>query len=134
MIGKFGTHFGIHLTYDAYNCPIETLNNQDLIYKFLNSMTSSLKMRKLSDALVYKAEANNFKDPGGYSGFVIIAESHISVHTFDKRGFVSADVYSCKDFDSDMAVDLLNSFFKPGQVEVNMVIRGKKYPKKDIYK
>jgi len=36
------------------------------------------------------------KDPGGWSGFVIIAESHISIHTFPARRFVSIDVYTCK--------------------------------------
>lgn len=126
-------HFGLHLTYDAYGCPIEFLSKKEVVRKALNIIPKILKMRKLHQPFVLRALGNNIKDPGGFSGFVIIAESHVSIHTFDKRGFVSADIYSCKDFDIKSAIGELNKLFNPKKIETNIVIRGKEYPSGNIY-
>jgi S-adenosylmethionine decarboxylase len=91
-------------------------------------------MKKLSEPEIYRAEANEIKDPGGWTGFVVIAESHISIHTFPKRGFVSADVYTCK---NGMDVNLVKDFFKKAfslkDLEINFIKRGTKYPDNNIY-
>ena len=76
---------------------------------------------------------NNKKDPGGLSGFVLIAESHISIHRFPRRGFVTADVYSCQD-DLD-GVRLEHAFTKAlgaTSCETFEVIRGRHYPAADV--
>ena len=81
-----------------------------------------------------EAPDNNLKDPGGFSGFVIIAESHISLHTFPKRGFISADVYTCQNgLDREKIEKYLIEKFSLKQTEVNFVIRGTKYPETNIY-
>jgi S-adenosylmethionine/arginine decarboxylase-like enzyme len=70
----------------------------------------------------------------GWTGVVVIAESHISVHTFPKRGFVSADVYTCK---SGMDTKLIEQFFidtfKLKKIETHFLKRGLEYPKENIY-
>ena len=75
----------------------------------------------------------NKKDGGGLSGFVIVAESHISFHTFPNRGFVSIDVYSCQD---DMDTDALFAGFKEtfgfADQDIHLVKRGERYPAHDI--
>ena len=43
----------------------------------------------------------------GISGFVMIAESHISVHTFPDQDYVFIDIFSCRPFDTDAAIDYL---------------------------
>ena len=48
----------------------------------------------------------------GYSSYVMIAESHISLHTFPELGFFSFDCYSCKYFDTNLVEEILNDFFK----------------------
>lgn len=53
-------------------------------------------MTALSATEVYYAASNDKKGPGGWSGFAVIQESHISIHTFPERGFLSADVYTCR--------------------------------------
>ena len=53
-------------------------------------------MHKLIEPIVVEVGQLSDKDPGGLSGYVLIAESHISIHTFPLRGFVSADVYTCQ--------------------------------------
>jgi len=89
-------------------------------------------MKKLLQPVLVKAKANDKKDPGGYSGFVMIQESHLSVHTFPKRQFVSIDAYSCTDFDYRDAIGFAKAFFRAGSIETNVIVRGKKYPMSNV--
>jgi len=128
--------FGYHLMLDFYGCDANALSSMDKCYYTLNTLPSILKMNKLIPPYVISATSNEDtggKDPGGYTGFVIIAESHISLHTFVKRGFVSIDVYSCIEFDKAEAITFLKDIFKPADIEENYVERGTRYPSENIY-
>src|SRR3990167_4879987 len=88
QLGKT-TNFGLHLTIDGYGCREKTLSNMEYVFEVLNDLPVFLRMHKLITPYVVAAPANDKKDPGGYSGFVMIQESHISIHTFPKRRFVN---------------------------------------------
>lgn len=126
-------NFGEHLTIDGYDGDSEKLNDKNLILKSLDELPEILGMKKLSEPQVHYAPDNNRKDPGGWSGFVIVAESHISIHTFPKRGFLSADVYSCK---NGLNIDFIANYFKEKfdlkNLETNFIKRGTLYPLKNI--
>lgn len=104
--------FGLHLTIDAYNCDPKTLNDINLVYHVLDVLPEKIGMRRLMKPYVLFAEANSKRDPGGWSGFIMIQESHISLHTFIKRRFVTADVYSCKKFDTKIAIEYFKKFLR----------------------
>jgi S-adenosylmethionine decarboxylase len=129
---KLKIPFGLHLTFDAYNCDPLKMNNFELVYQVLDKLPDKIGMHKLTRPYVVFADGNGKKDPGGWSGFIIIQESHISVHTFIKRRFVTADVYSCKEFDAKIAINYLKRAFLAKEVETELIIRGKKYPHKNI--
>ncbi len=94
----------------------------------LDELPELLGMHKLSKPEIYRAEGNDKKDPGGWSGFVVIEESHISVHTFPEREFVSADVYTCKNgMDNEFILSFFKSTFDLQEIEHNFIIRGTKY-------
>ncbi len=101
-------NFGEHLTIDGYGGDFHRLNDKDRVHGCLEELPNLLKMNKLCNPHVYHAEDTQIKDPGRWSGFVIIAESHISIHTFPARRFVSADVYTCK---NRTDTDLIISYF-----------------------
>ena len=122
------TQFGYHLTLDFYGCPKSKLDNMEVCYDSLTACATKIGMKMLVPPFVIRAPNNNKKDPGGFSGFVIIAESHISVHTFVARGFVSIDTYSCKIFDKKVAVDHFREIFEPNEIEEHFINRGLKYP------
>lgn len=124
--------FGPHLMLEAYNCPPEVLNDANLAYKILDELPEKIKMHKMIKPYVVFAEGNGHKDPGGWSGFVLIQESHISLHTFIKRRFVTVDVYSCKDFDIEFAIQYFKDMFKTDDVEYTIEMRGKRYPQENI--
>lgn len=129
-------HFGEHLIFDAYNCAFNKLNDKTVCYEILDKLAELAEMKKLTEPLVVSADSNETlggKDPGGFSGFVIIQESHISIHTFAKRGFVTIDLYSCKPFKSEGVVEYLKSIFETEDFNVIKMDRGLKYPVENIY-
>lgn len=126
-------HFGEHLTIDGYGGSAEYLNQKERVEQVLMELPKILGMNRLSEPEVILAPENDQKDPGGWSGFVIIAESHISLHTFPRRRFVSADVYTCKNgLDVNLVIDYFKEIFALESVEQNFIIRGKNYPKENL--
>ena len=113
---------------DGYGGSYEKLNNKDLVANILYDLPTKLGMRLLSEPVVYFAEPNHIKDPGGWSGVVVIAESHLSIHTFPEKGFVTADVYTCKNgMDNEYIIKYLTNAFELKDTEINFVKRGLKY-------
>ncbi len=128
--------FGEHLIFDAYGCPLDKLNNKELCLEVLRKIIELTGMHQICEPVVISADSNETlggKDPGGFSGFVMIQESHISVHTFAKRGFVTIDLYSCKPFEADGVINYLNEVFEAKDSDVLKLERGLKYPLENIY-
>lgn len=125
--------FGLHLMIDGYGGDPQKLNDYDLVVKCLNELPEKTGMHKIIEPVVEAFSGNDLKDPGGHSGFVMIAESHISIHTFPKRKFVSIDVYTCKnEMDREFMIDYFKEQFGLTDVEVNFVVRGTKYPVQNL--
>lgn len=124
--------FGYHLMVDAYNSDKKVLSDLNTLYAFLDTMPDKLSMKKMIKPILAFTPGNAKHDPGGWSGFVIIQESHISVHTFIGRRFVTIDAYSCKKFDMDKALAYIKEVFKTDDLEVYKETRGTRYPDKDI--
>jgi S-adenosylmethionine decarboxylase len=90
-------------------------------------------MKLMNVPVVYKAEAVSEKDKGGYTAFAVITESHISMHTFPYRGYISIDAYTCRnDLEHTLITDIIEEHFKPGTLDVKVIKRGTKFPDKDI--
>ncbi len=123
------THFGEHLTIDGYLCDYGKLNDAILVRETLNQLVTLLGMHKICEPLVHRAIGGTTKDlTGGWSGFIMIEESHISIHTFLSARFLTVDVYTCKNgLNKALVVDFIKKTFLPIEVEVNFLIRGKKY-------
>jgi len=127
-------HFGEHVTIDGYGGKKELLDDQELVFRTLDQLPLKMGMKKLSEPAVFKAAANDQKDPGHQEAFVVIQESHISIHTFPARGFISADVYTCQNgLDTDFIVNYFKEAFDLRDIEQNFIKRGTRYPEKNIY-
>ena len=120
--------FGQHLTLDGYGCSYARLTDLDAIYQFLDTCPDLIQMTKIMPPYVFKYHGKVPED-WGVSGFVLIAESHISIHTFPERGYLSMDIFSCKDFDSQQAVDYVTELFGIERHETNVLDRGLEFPR-----
>lgn len=121
-------NFGAHLTIDGYNGDKGRLNNFELVFKILDELPEKLGMHKIITPYCVIAPPITEKDQGGISGFVMIAESHISVHTFPQKGFVSVDVYTCQgDLDAVKISGYFKEVFALGDLEINKITRGTKF-------
>jgi len=128
-------NFGVHLTLDGYGGSPEKLNSKQTILKSLSELPKKLGMYTIFGPKVIECPELNQKDSGGFSGFVMIAESHISCHTFPWRRFVSIDVYTCKnEIDQDSVVEYFKKTFELKEVELNYIKRGTKFPAIDLVK
>lgn len=125
-------NFGLHLTIDGYGCSEKALGDMEHVFKILDELPGHMGMHKIITPYVVKANENDKKDPGGFSGFVMIQESHISVHTFPKRRFVSIDVYSCTNFDTKEVERYLTNAFGIRECETNVIVRGTRYPMQNV--
>jgi len=126
--------FGVHFMLDGYGASRETLKDKQKLHDLLLEIPKNMGMHTISEPVVVEVGEKNHKDPGGLSGFVLIAESHISFHTFPERGFVTIDVYTCKDsIDSEKLTQEFASAFELAGQDVQVVNRGMKYPTENIY-
>ncbi len=93
--------FGPHLMLDFYT-PSRRLSDIWYWEDLLERLVAELPMRQLSDPVVIPTECDNPAwEPShatGLSGFIVLAESHISFHTFVEAGYVFLDIFSCKHF------------------------------------
>ena len=122
------TGFGKHVTIDASGCSCEKLTNQHLIYDLLNELPAKLGMTKMTLPYAVEWMDKGAKIPG-ISGFVMIAESHISVHTFPEKDYVFIDVFSCVSFDVKKTVELLVGFFEAKKNTTKVITRGADFPR-----
>jgi S-adenosylmethionine decarboxylase len=84
-------------------------------------------MTKISEPHVFSYRGVKPED-WGVSGFVLIAESHIAVHTFPEHQQVWVDIFSCKGFDEVPAIDKIVDAFGLVSTRVNKLERGLEYP------
>ena len=101
----------MHLIIDGYSSSQRILRDEDFLRKWLESYPARIGMTRISPPYVLKYVGPVLED-WGISGFVFIAESHIGIHTFVEQNYVNIDVFSCKDFDTDKAIEDVRKGFK----------------------
>ena len=122
--------FGPHLTLDLSSCNKNVLNDKEKIYDMLDKLPALIGMTKISEPNVihYPGKEGSF-DKGGVSAFVLIAESHITIHTFVEQGYAFVDIFSCKPFELDSAEEFFVKNLEAGKVDKRIFDRGIEFPK-----
>jgi S-adenosylmethionine decarboxylase len=75
-------------------------------------------------ATVLASNLHDFGEGHGVTGVVLLAESHISVHTWPEYGYAAIDVFMCGDCEPSRSVTVLRDFFTPGREEITELRRG----------
>ena len=117
---------GIHLLGEWYGCPADTpeFTSSEALRAVCLAATSDAGLTIVGDAF------HQFQ-PQGVTGTVLLAESHLAIHTWPERGFVTVDVYVCNlaTDNSDKAKHLfhaLQAAMKPKRTKYQEIVRGGK--------
>ena len=125
--------FGVHLMIDGYRANGPLMTDAAALRRLLDTLPRDMGMHAICAPVVVEVGPNCHKDPGGLSGFVMIAESHISFHTFPARGFVTIDLYTCQaGLDRQGTIDRLLDAFGIAEAEVHVQDRGLRYPAENL--
>lgn len=120
--------FGPHLTVDLWGCPQYILSNLQIHFDFLNELPTIIGMTKITQPYVFPYSGLVPAD-AGTTGFVVIAESHLSVHSFEHKQYTFVDIFSCNPFDTTKALQEIIARFGATDYDYQIVYRGRGFPK-----
>ena len=100
-----------HILFKLEGCPFSTLNDEDHIKFCLFHAAEE------SHSKVLKVETQKFP-PQGVTGFALLAESHLSIHTWPEKGVAYCDIFTCGDKCSpEKAVEYLGEALEAEQID-----------------
>lgn len=79
---------------------------------------------EVAGATLLHIHLHHFTPNGGISGVAVLAESHISVHTWPERNFAAFDVFMCGDACPEKSIPVLKAAFQPTSINVSEHLRG----------
>jgi len=105
---------GTHLIFDFWGA--KQLDNLELMEAAMREAVD------VAGATLLHIHLHHFTPNGGISGVAVLAESHISVHTWPERGYAAFDVFMCGE--PEKTIPVLKKAFKPQQVNMTEQLRG----------
>jgi S-adenosylmethionine decarboxylase len=106
---------GVHLIVDLHGA--DGLDDIDLIEATLRRCVEA------AQATLLHIHLHHFQ-PNGVSGVAVLAESHISIHTWPDLGYAALDLFMCGKASPDACIPVLREAFNAKRVEVNEILRG----------
>ncbi len=114
---KDGVQFaGTHILLDCWGA--SNLDNIDLIENALREAVD------ICGATLLHIHLHHFTPNAGVSGVAVLAESHISIHTWPERGYAALDIFMCGDTHPEKAIPVLEKAFDAKEITVNTLQRG----------
>ena len=107
---------GAHLIIDLYDA--ERLSDIDHIEATLRRAVDA------ANATLLHIHLHHFEPHGGVSGVAVLAESHISIHTWPDAGYAALDVFMCGNADPEACIPVLREAFTAKRVAVSELLRG----------
>ncbi len=107
---------GTHLLIDLWGAT--NLDDQALIEKALTEAA------EIAGATILHIHLKKFTENGGISGVLVLAESHISIHTWPERGFAALDVFMCGGCEPEKSIPVFEKAFQPKEILVDEQRRG----------
>ena len=120
---------GLHLTADLHDCKCHPvlLTEEKQLAELCVSAVAAVGLTTVADR--WHAFPSWQGQPGGVTGTVLLAESHLAIHTWPEKGSVTIDVYVCN-FTTDNTGKARRLFgelersFEPGRTRFQAIVRG----------
>ena len=117
FVERDGVKFaGTHLLLDLWGA--SHLDNLDVVEDALTRAAAA------AGATVLHCHLHHFSPNGGISGVLVLAESHISIHTWPERGFAALDLFMCGECNPYKSVPVLREVFRPAHCFLGEQKRG----------
>ena len=117
FVVKDGISFaGTHLIIDFWGA--KKLDDLELMEETLRQCVHKC------EATLLHIHLHHFTPNGGISGVAVLAESHISVHTWPERDFAAFDIFMCGHAKPEEAISILKRAFSPKTMQINENLRG----------
>ncbi|MGB0798597.1 MAG: adenosylmethionine decarboxylase [Planktomarina sp.] len=107
---------GNHLLIDFFDCA--ALSDVDAL------RTALLSAANDAGATVLQEHFHEFGGHGGVTGVVLLAESHMSIHTWPEANYAAIDIFMCGAANADIAASALENTLKPSRITKTSVTRG----------
>lgn len=123
--------FGKSYLLDAYGVSAEKCDSMELAYRFAEELVDRIEMTLFGSIVVIHAPRKKgveiYSSKAGITAFAPLIESSIVLHTLSETGFISLDVYSCKEYENKVVFDFAKETFGFTEYEESTVYRGLKY-------
>lgn len=117
FVERDGVQFaGMHLLVDLW----EATNLDDPAHIDVALRDAAL----VAGATILHSHFHHFSPNGGVSGVVMLAESHITIHTWPERNFAAVDIFMCGACDPNLAIPVLQVAFAPDRIDIVKQRRG----------
>lgn len=110
--------FGSHVLADLYGVGADLLSDSEALDALLRASAQS------AGAGVLGSHFHHFGSASGVTGVVLLAESHISIHTWPESGFAAADIFMCGSADPARALAVILNALTPARHRVTTIARG----------
>ena len=114
--------FGYHLVVNCAACDKKKISSEENIKAFTKMLIEKIDMVAFGDPLVIHFASHN-PAAGGYTLLQLIETSNISAHFVDASGDAYIDVFSCKIFDKEVALKVIDDFFSPTKIVSDFFVR-----------
>jgi S-adenosylmethionine decarboxylase len=109
---------------DAHGCDPDALRSTEALARLFTQVMGELDLHAVQPPAWHV-----FPAPGGVTGFVLLSESHLSVHTFPEHGFAAIDLYCCRTLPDWPWAQALQTHLGAATVDVRTVARGAALPR-----
>lgn len=114
-------YWGKHLILDVANGDIEAVRSKEVIQNFVNELVVKIDMIAFGPTWIERF-ATHDETKSGISFVQMIETSNITGHFVDKDGSFYLDIFSCKDFDENDVLDLVEKYFGENVVFTNAAV------------
>lgn len=116
------SYWGYHLMLDCGNCELLKMTDKDNIKNFVQELVIAIDMVAIGNPWIERT-AIGIPDKEGFSLYQLIVTSNISAHFVDVPRQIYLDVFSCKNFDRNVVIEIVKKYFNPEKINQNFVIR-----------
>ncbi len=112
--------WGFHLIVDAGGCDLKKIKDKKNVEKFATTLVKNIDMVAYGKPQVVNFGSGNKE---GFTLIQLIETSCISAHFCNENGAAYIDVFSCKPFSQDVALETIRTFFKPSKFNITYLER-----------